>query len=93
MAVDANTGNAIAGALGGWRWNAAAGAPQFDGSFDLERLPLGNCTIYAEPLNGLVTPSDFSSALGDLCSSSGASVCITPDVNANFNPRILPASP
>lgn len=94
VAVDAGTGSVIAGALGGWSCNASTATLQFDGSFDLERLPVGHdYTIYAEPLTGLALPSDFSIALDDLCASSGANACVTPAANANFNPRIRPASP
>lgn len=94
VAVDVETGGVIAGTLGGWSCNASTASLQFDGTFDLERLPVGhNYTIYAEPLTGLALPSDFSGALGDLCSTSGANPCVTPAADTNFNPRILPASP
>ena len=67
---------------------------QFDGSFDIERLPVGhNYLIYAEPLVGLATPGDFGDALQDFCSSGGASECTTPAVDTNFNPRFRPAGP
>ncbi|HXY79636.1 MAG TPA: matrixin family metalloprotease [Candidatus Bathyarchaeia archaeon] len=93
VAVDSDTGSVYAATLGGWSCNSANSALQFDGSFDIERLPVGhNYLIYAEPLVGLVAPSDFSNALNDLCSSS-APACTTPGVDTNFNPRILPADP
>ena len=93
VAVDSDTGSVFAATLGGWSCNSANTTLQFDGSFDIERLPVGhNYLIYAEPLVGLVAPSDFSNALNDLCSSS-ASACTTPAVDTNFNPRILPADP
>ena len=92
VAVDAGTGGVIAGALAGWSCDLANPPAQFDGSFDIERLPVGhNYIIYAEPLDGLVGAGDFSNALDDICSSSSATVCATPAVNANFNPGILPA--
>jgi Matrixin len=94
VAVDANTGAVIAGALAGWSCDASNPPAQFDGSFDIERLPVGHSyLIYAEPLDGLVGAGDFSNALDDICSSSAATVCTTPAVNTNFNPRILPAPP
>jgi Matrixin len=94
VAVDADTGSVIAGTLGGWSCNAASPPTQFDGSFDLERLPVGHSyNLYAEPLVGLALPGDFSNVFTGLCSSSVAPMCMTPPVNTNFNVRILPASP
>ncbi|MGC2506009.1 MAG: matrixin family metalloprotease, partial [Candidatus Acidiferrales bacterium] len=94
VAVDSDTGAVIAGTLGGWTCNAATSSLEFDGSFDIERLPVGhNYLTYAEPLVGLAQPADFSIALGDLCASNAATVCSTPPVDTNFNPRILPAGP
>lgn len=94
VAVDADTGTVIAGTIGGWSCDAAVGSVQFDGSFDIERLPVTHhYMIYAEPLVGLATPGDFGDGLNDLCSSSAISVCNTPAANTNFNPRIRPAAP
>ncbi|HTS12364.1 MAG TPA: matrixin family metalloprotease [Candidatus Limnocylindrales bacterium] len=91
VAVDSSTGAVFAGTLAGWTCNAATPPSQFDGSFDLSRLPVGRSYfIYAEPLDGLALPGDFGIALGDLCPSASASPCTTPAVNTNFNPRILP---
>ena len=94
VAVDADTGSVIAGTLGGWSCDAASPPTQFDGSFDLERLPVGhNYNLYAEPLVGLALPGDFSNVFAGLCSSSVAPTCTPPPVNTNFNVRILPAAP
>jgi hypothetical protein len=94
VAVDADTGSVIAGTLGGWSCNATTDTLQFDGTFAIERLPVGrDYAIYAEPLVGLATPGDFGVALQDLCSSGGASECATPTVDTNFNPRFRPAGP
>jgi hypothetical protein len=94
VAVDADTGSVIAGTLGGWSCNAANPPTQFDGSFDLERLPVGhNYNLYGEPLVGLALPADFSNVFTGLCSSGVAPTCTPPPVNTNFNVRILPASP
>ena len=94
VAVDADTGSVIAGTLGGWSCNATTDSLQFDGTFAIERLPVGrDYAIYAEPLVGLATPGDFGIALHDLCSSGGASECATPAVDTNFNPRFRPAGP
>lgn len=94
VAVDADTGAVIAGALGGSRCDPANPVSQFDGSFAIERLPVGHhYMIYAEPLVGLAAPGDFSVAWGDLCSSSATTACATPAADTNFNPRIRPAGP
>jgi len=94
VALEADTGAVIAGTLGGWSCNPANPPTQFDGTFELDGLAVGhNYQIYAEPLIGVVAPSDFGIALGDLCSSSAAPECATPAVNTNFNVRIRPASP
>jgi hypothetical protein len=94
VAVDNDTGAVIAGTLGGWTCNPSTSSLQFDGTFEIERLPIGhNYLVYAEPLVGLAVPADFSDAIGDLCSSSATSVCTAPPVDTNFNPRILPAGP
>jgi hypothetical protein len=94
VAVDAETGSVIAGTLGGWSCNAASPPTQFDGSFDLERLPVGHSyNLYAEPLVGLALPGEFSKVFTGLCSSSVEPTCTPPPVNTNFNVRILPASP
>jgi Matrixin len=92
VAVDASTGAVIAGTLAGWTCDPTNPPAQFDGSFDIERLPVGhNYLVYAEPLDGLVGAGDISNALDSICSSRSAAVCVTPAVNVNFNPRILPA--
>jgi hypothetical protein len=94
VAVDADTGAVMAGTLGGWRCDPANPPSQFDGSFAIERLPVGrHYLIYAEPLVGLAAPGDFSVALGELCSSGATQACTTPAVDTNFNPRIRPAAP
>jgi hypothetical protein len=48
--------------------------------------------IYAEPLDGLVQPSDFGIALSDICPAGVAPACVTPAVNAGFNARVRPSS-
>ncbi len=96
VAVDAATGSVIAGTFGGWSCNSSnpSAMPQFDGSFDVERLPVGhNYWIYAEPLVGLAQPGDFTGALGNVCPSNSATPCTTPAVDTNFNPRALPDGP
>ena len=94
VAVDADTGSVIAATLGGWSCNAATQQLHFDGSYEIERLPVNhNYKIYAEPLEGLVTPANLSDPLLSLCGPQSAPTCTTPAANTNFNPRTRPASP
>jgi len=94
VAVDAGTGAVVAATLGGWSCDPSLSVVEFDGSFAIERLPVGRTyIIYAEPLSGLAGPDDFADALNDLCSSGAASECTTPAVDTNFSTRILPAGP
>jgi hypothetical protein len=89
VAVDSNTGTIVAGTLAGWSCDAANPPTPFDGSFDLERLPIGHSyNVYGEPLVGLALPGDFSNALTSLCGTS----CQSPVMNTNFNVRVMPAS-
>ena len=90
VAVDAGSGAVIAATLAGWSCNPSAPPVQFDGSFDIERLPVGHSyVVCAEPLTGLATPGDFSGALNDLCSTA-TPACTVPSVDTNFNPGFLP---
>jgi hypothetical protein len=94
VAVDASTGAVVAATLGGWSCDAANPPTVFDGSFDLERLPLNRSyNLYAEPLVGLAAPANFSFVFAGLCSSSASPNCTAPPVNTNFNTRIFSASP
>jgi hypothetical protein len=94
VAVDADTGSVIAGTLAGWTCDPSSPPSKFDGTFDIQRLPVGhNYMIYAEPLDGLVVPGDFGIGLDDICPAGGTPACITPGVNASFNPRVRPRSP
>ena len=98
VAVDASTGNVIAGTLGGWSC-IAPGPVQFDGSYFLDHLPVGHTySVYAEPLDGAVAPSDVSDALVTLCRNATtdpgwppAQGCVVPSVNQEFTTRTRPA--
>jgi len=93
VALDADTGAIVAGAFSSGSCNAANPPTQFDGSYDLERLPVGrNYNLYAEPLVGIALPSDFD-VPADLCSQNVTPSCTAPVANTNFNVRTLPASP
>jgi hypothetical protein len=92
VAVDADTGDIVAGVLGGWSCNASQ-TVQFDGTFEIDRLPIGhNYVIYAEPFVGLAAPGSFMETLGNLCAANGVAACNPPPVDLNFNVSMLPAS-
>ena len=93
VAVDADAGAVIAGTLGGWSCQAGSAAPQFDGSYDIERLPIGhNYVIYAEPLVGIATPDQFGVAISDLCATGATRDCAVPTVNTiGFTEYVLPS--
>lgn len=93
VAVDAGTGEVVAGALAGWSCPAGGGTPLFDGGYAIERLPLGrNYNIYIEPLNGPFTPADISGDTLNLCSASSPTPCVAPAVNTNFVAHVRPPS-
>jgi hypothetical protein len=98
VAVDTATGAIAAAAMAGWSC-ADPGPAQFDGSYSLEHLAVGpsqTYQIYAEPLDGPVTPDEvFGSVV--LCRSSTTEVawppqfdCIVPPPAAPFSARIRP---
>jgi hypothetical protein len=94
VAVDTATGSVIAGTIGGWSCGVTSSFTQFDGSYEIDRLPIGHSYIlYAEPLDSLVGASNLGDSLNDLCAPGALPACATPGVNTNFNPRIRPASP
>lgn len=97
VAVDAATGGVVAGTMGGWSC-ADPGPAHFDGGYALERLPVGrNFQIYAEPLNGVVMPSQLGNAIATLCRNATTDAgwpalqgCVAPAVNESFTARMLP---
>jgi len=93
VALDSDTGAIVAGVFSAGSCNASRPPTQFDGSYDLERLPVGrNYNLYVEPLVGIALPADFV-APADLCSQDVAPSCTAPPANTNFNVRTMPASP
>ena len=98
VAVDEATGAVIAGTMGGWSCKAP-GPVQFDGTYVLEHLPVGHSyNVYAEPLDGAVSPSEMSNALTTLCRNSttdpgwpATQACVVPPVNQEFTTRTRPA--
>jgi len=98
VALDQASGEVIAGTLGGWSCQAP-GPVQFDGTYELQHLPVGHSyLVYAEALNGAVSPSDVSDALITLCRNSttdpgwpSSQACIVPSVDQQFSTRIQPS--
>ncbi|PYU06975.1 MAG: hypothetical protein DMG33_06080 [Acidobacteria bacterium] len=100
VAVDASSGAAMGGAIGGWSCSGA-GPAQFDGTYVLERLAAGGGTsykIYAEPLNGAVNPAAVSNATSSLCRNAmtdagwpAAASCIVPPVDTSLTTHMRPS--
>lgn len=98
VAVNASNGNIVTGVVGGWSCSGA-GPVQFDGNYRLEKLPIGqNYLVYAEPLNGAVSPDQMSNSLVSLCrnvnSDPGwptAQTCVVPQPDLEFTTRLRPA--
>ncbi len=96
VAVDSDSGAVVAAAMGGWSCGGA-GPAQFDGTYVIERLPIGhNYLVYAEPLNGAVNLSQISSS-NSLCrnptTDAGWPVqqaCVTPTADISFTVRTRP---
>jgi hypothetical protein len=85
VAVDTSTGSVIAGALSGWSCSSSVGSVRWDGSFVIDRLPVGRSYfVYAEPLIAIAQPGDFSNIFADPCGSA-EQTCSPPSANANFN--------
>lgn len=97
VAVDNATGAVMAAALGGWGCGGS-GPAQFDGSYIIERLPVNRTyKVYAEPLDGTVTPADVGSTTAALCRNSNTDAgwpaqfaCAVPDVTTNFTTHVRP---
>lgn len=98
VVVDAANGLVVAGVLGGWSC-AALGPAQFDGSYEIQALPIGRSyQIYAEALNGAVDPTQVSNALTTLCRNPTTdagwpplSTCVVPSAATSFTLRVRPA--
>ncbi len=94
VAVDQSSGAVIAGTIAGWSC-AAPGPAQFDGTYELDHLPLNRVyTVYAEPLNGVVAPAQITPAIATLCRNSTTDPgwpplqgCVVPAANTSFTTR------
>jgi len=97
VAVDSASGTVIGGIIGGWSCTAP-GPVQFDGNYEIDRLPVGQSyTVYAEPLNGAVDPSQVSNATASLCRNPTTDPgwpplqgCVVPAVETSFTTRTRP---
>ncbi len=96
VAVDVTTGTVIAGTLGGWSCSAP-GPAQFDGTYEIDRLPVGvSYSVYAEPLNGVVAPAQIAPALTTLCRNATSDpgwppllACTVPEADISFTVRTV----
>jgi hypothetical protein len=94
VAVDQGSGAVTAGTVAGWSC-AVPGPAQFDGTYQLEHLPLGRTyTVYAEPLDGVVSPGQITPALATLCRNSTTDPgwpplqgCVVPAADTSFTTR------
>src|SRR2546422_7984505 len=69
VAVDASSGAAMGGVIGGWGCSGT-GPAEFDGKYVLERLSAGDGTSYKNysgPLNGFGKPPASSNSTTPLC--------------------------
>jgi hypothetical protein len=98
VAVDDATGAVLAAGISGWSCTDP-GPPVFDGSYRIERLPVGSghaYRIYAEPLDGPLTATDaFGQVI--LCRNQITDpgwppplACITPKQRTSFSTQIRP---
>jgi len=99
VALDNATGTVTAAVLAGWSCGDP-GPAQFDGTFSLQRLPVGTSQsyrIYAEPLDGPVLLGNVIFNLNSLCRNSATDpgwppqyACAVPTSAAPFSARIRP---
>jgi len=94
VAVDEASGAVIAATIAGWSC-ASPGPAQFDGTYELSHLPLNRSyTVYAEPLDGVVSPAQITPAIATLCRNPTTDPgwppiqgCVLPAANTSFTTR------
>jgi hypothetical protein len=94
VAVDQSTGTVIAATIAGWTC-AAPGPAQFDGTYELDHLPISHSyTVYAEPLDGVVSPAQITPAIAAVCRNSTTDpgwpplqACVVPAAITSFTTR------
>src|SRR5579859_5479451 len=97
VAVNAATGSIAAGTIGGWSCSLP-GPTQFDGSFAIAKLAVGQSyLVYAEPLNGAVESTEIDNAISTLCRNTSTDAgwppllsCMVPPVDSGFTVRTWP---
>lgn len=99
VALDAATGKVAAAVLAGWSCSDP-GPPQFDGTYFLQRLPVGPSqayTVYAEPLDGPVVLGNVIYNATSLCRNATTDPgwpqpfsCTVPPPAAPFSARFKP---
>ena len=94
VAVDQSSGAVIAATIAGWSCSAP-GPAQFDGTYELDHLPINhNYTVYAEPLDGVVSPAQITPAIATLCRNVTTDpgwpplqACVVPAANTSSTTR------
>jgi hypothetical protein len=94
VAVDQTSGAVIGATIAGWSCSAP-GPAQFDGTYELDHLPINRSyTVYAEPLDGVVFPGQISPAIATLCRNPTTDPgwpplqgCVVPAANTSFTTR------
>jgi hypothetical protein len=94
VAIDEASGSVAAAALSGWSCSGA-GPAIFDGSYAIERLPMGRSyRVFVEPLDGPVSPSHVLGATQTLCRNATTDpgwpaqfACTVPPAYTGFTTR------
>ncbi len=94
VAVDQASGALIAATVGGWSCTAP-GPALFDGTYEIDHLPVGRSyTVYSEPLDGVVAPAQITPAIATLCRNPTSDPgwpplqgCVVPAVDTSFTTR------
>ncbi len=94
VAIDQASGSVIAATIAGWTC-AAPGPAQFNGTYELDHLPVSRSyTVYAEPLDGVVSPAQITPAIATLCRNSTTDpgwpplpACVVPTAITSFTTR------
>src|SRR6202050_323316 len=99
VAIDNASGAVIAAVNSGWTCSDP-GPTIFDGSYLIEKLPVGpmqSYQIYVEPFTGAEDPSDVANALANVCRNAITDpgwpanfACTVPALSTNFMARIRP---
>ena len=94
VAVDQASGAVIAATIAGWSC-ASPGPAHFDGAYELDHPPISRSyTVYAEPLDGVVSPAQINPAIATLCRNPTTDPgwpplqgCVGPPANTSFTSR------